>query len=94
MLTFFHLQNFKVWQNTGRINLAPLTVIFGADNAGQPSVPALRYRLFNGLIETLSTKLERNAAGQLELKATGYKPARTVDKLWPLSANGFASAKA
>jgi len=73
MLTSFHLQNFKVWQDTGRINLAPLTVIFGADNAGQPSVPALRYRLFGGFIEALSAKLERNAAGQLELEATGYK---------------------
>lgn len=177
MLTFFHLQNFKAWQDTGRINLAPLTVIFGAnsagksslghwllalkqtaqstdrrralhlgddralvdlgafadclhghdltrelefslrwrvsggvvvsdpltaqrlrgdelgldvalaaDNAGQPSVRALRYRLFDGFAETLSVKLERNAAGQLQLEATDYKLVRTVGKPWPLDA--------
>lgn len=38
MLTSFHLQNFKAWQDTGRINLAPLTVIFGANSAGKSSL--------------------------------------------------------
>lgn len=177
MITSFHLQNFKAWQDTGRIQFAPLTVIFGANSAGksslghwllalkqtaqstdrrralhlgddrtlvdlgtyrdclhghdlgrdmsfslrwsepgglevldplseqsnlgdqlaldvslatsesgQPEVRALRYRLFDGLTETLSAKLERKNGGKLELECTGYKLVRTVGKPWPLDA--------
>jgi predicted ATPase len=177
MLTSFHLQNFKAWQDTGRIRLAPLTVLFGANSAGksslghwllalkqtaqstdrrralhlgddrslvdlgtyadclhghdlsrdlafslrwresqgmevadplsdqvirgdqlgldvtlaanesgQPELRALRYRLFNGLTEALSAKLERKEGGKLELEATGYRLVRTVGKPWPLDA--------
>jgi predicted ATPase len=175
MLTSFHLENFKAWQDTGRIRFAPLTVIFGSNSAGksslghwmlalkqtaqstdrrralhlgddrslvdlgtyaeclhghdldremsfslrwqepggmrvddplteegtegselgldvrlganavgQPEVRALRYRLFDGLNETLSAKLERQANGKLELSATGYKLVRNVGKPWPM----------
>jgi predicted ATPase len=175
MITSFHLQNFKAWRDTGRIRLAPLTVLFGAnsagksslghwllalkqtaqstdrrralhlgddrslvdlgtyrdclhghdlsrpldfslrwslperltvtdplttqrflgtelgldcsltaDAAGQPMVQALRYRLFDGLAETLSVNLERQEGDRLELETTGYRLARTIGKPWPL----------
>jgi hypothetical protein len=164
MITSFHLQNFKAWRDTGRVRLAPLTVLFGANSAGksslghwllalkqtaqstdrrralhlgddrslidlgtyrdclhghdlsrrldfslrwslpkrltvtdplsgatrtgtelgldcamaadtteQPEVRALRYRLLDGLNETLSVNLERGSTNQLSLTATGYK---------------------
>lgn len=38
MITSFHLQNFKAWRDTGRIPLAPLTVLFGANSAGKSSL--------------------------------------------------------
>ncbi|MCK9511223.1 MAG: DUF3696 domain-containing protein [Pigmentiphaga sp.] len=38
MLTHLHIQNFKAWQDTGAIRLAPLTVIFGANSAGKSSL--------------------------------------------------------
>ncbi len=38
MLTSLHIENFKVWKNTGDIRLAPLTVIFGANSAGKSSL--------------------------------------------------------
>jgi predicted ATPase len=38
MLTSFRLKNFKAWNDTGRIALAPLTIIFGANSAGKSSL--------------------------------------------------------
>jgi predicted ATPase len=38
MLTSLHIKNFKAWQDTGKIRLAPLTVIFGANSAGKSSL--------------------------------------------------------
>lgn len=38
MLTHLHIRNFKAWKDTGRIRLAPLTVIFGANSAGKSSL--------------------------------------------------------
>ena len=38
MLTSFHLQNFKAWQDTGRVRLAPLTILFGANSTGKSSL--------------------------------------------------------
>lgn len=38
MLTSLHIKNFKAWQDTGAIRLAPLTVIFGANSAGKSSL--------------------------------------------------------
>jgi len=38
MLTHLHIRNFKAWKDTGRIRLAPLTIIFGANSAGKSSL--------------------------------------------------------
>ncbi|MCK9504770.1 MAG: DUF3696 domain-containing protein [Porticoccaceae bacterium] len=38
MLTELRIQNFKAWNDTGIIRLAPLTVIFGANSAGKSSL--------------------------------------------------------
>ena len=38
MLTSLHIKNFKAWRDTGKIHLAPLTVIFGANSAGKSSL--------------------------------------------------------
>jgi len=38
MLTSLHIKNFKAWKDTGKIPLAPLTVIFGANSAGKSSL--------------------------------------------------------
>ena len=38
MLTSLRIQNFKSWQDTGPVRLAPLTVIFGANSAGKSSL--------------------------------------------------------
>ncbi|WP_089724848.1 AAA family ATPase [Candidatus Thiosymbion oneisti] len=174
MITSLHLQNFKAWRDTGRIRLAPLTVLFGVNSAGksslghwllalkqtaqstdrrralhlgdnrslidlgtyrdcvhghdlsqpldfslrwslpdqmrvtdpltrrqflgaelgldgslganaaeQPEIRALRYRLFDGLTETLNVGLEHTADDQLDLEAAGYRLVRTVGKPWP-----------
>lgn len=41
MLTRLRLQNFKAWEDTGEVRLAPLTVLFGANSAGKTSIPQL-----------------------------------------------------
>jgi predicted ATPase len=41
MLTRLRLKNFKAWQDSGDIRLAPLTVLFGANSAGKTSIPQL-----------------------------------------------------
>ncbi|EAR20260.1 AAA family ATPase [Nitrococcus mobilis] len=38
MLTELRIKNFKAWKDTGRVRLAPLTVIFGANSAGKSSL--------------------------------------------------------
>ena len=38
MLTELRIQNFKAWQDTGTVRMAPLTVIFGANSAGKSSL--------------------------------------------------------
>lgn len=38
MFTSLHIRNFKSWQDTGEIRLAPLTVVFGANSAGKTSL--------------------------------------------------------
>jgi predicted ATPase len=38
MLTEMQVKNFKAWRDTGRIRLAPLTVIFGTNSSGKSSL--------------------------------------------------------
>ncbi|KAA8981903.1 DUF3696 domain-containing protein [Halospina sp. K52047b] len=38
MLTEFRLQNFKAWQDTGPMRMAPLTILFGANSSGKSSL--------------------------------------------------------
>lgn len=38
MLTHLHIKNFKAWQDTTDIKLAPLTVIFGPNSSGKSSL--------------------------------------------------------
>lgn len=38
MLTGMRLQNFKAWRDTGDLQLAPITVIFGANSTGKTSL--------------------------------------------------------
>ena len=41
MITRLRFKNFKAWQDSGDIRLAPLTVLFGANSAGKTSIPQL-----------------------------------------------------
>jgi predicted ATPase len=38
MFTHLRIKNFKAWKDTGKIRLAPLTVLFGANSAGKSSL--------------------------------------------------------
>lgn len=38
VLSSLHIENFKGWKDTGKMKLAPLTVIFGANSAGKSSL--------------------------------------------------------
>jgi predicted ATPase len=38
MLTELQIKNFKAWKDTGKVRMAPLTVIFGANSAGKSSL--------------------------------------------------------
>ena len=38
MITELSVQNFKSWENTGRLQIAPLTGFFGANNSGKTSI--------------------------------------------------------
>ena len=38
MITEFSTQNFKSWQDTGKLQFAPLTGFFGANNSGKTSI--------------------------------------------------------
>jgi hypothetical protein len=41
MLTRLRFTNFKAWEDSGAIRLAPVTVLFGANSAGETSLPQL-----------------------------------------------------
>ena len=41
MLTSWRIKNFKAWQDSGPIKLAPLTVIFGENSVGKSSLGQL-----------------------------------------------------
>ncbi len=41
MITRLRFRNFKAWQDSGDIRLAPLTVLFGTNSAGKTSIPQL-----------------------------------------------------
>ncbi|MFA4917541.1 MAG: DUF3696 domain-containing protein, partial [Syntrophales bacterium] len=56
MLTSIQIKNFKAWKDTGKIRLAPLTVIFGANSAGKSSLGHLLLALKQ---TTLSTDRRR-----------------------------------
>lgn len=38
MLTGLHIRNFKAWKDTGPVELAPLTVLFGSNSSGKSSL--------------------------------------------------------
>lgn len=38
MLRKLHIQNFKGWKDTGMIDLAPITVLFGSNSSGKSSI--------------------------------------------------------
>jgi predicted ATPase len=38
MLTRLRIQNFKAWQDTGEVRLAPITVLFGSNSSGKSSI--------------------------------------------------------
>lgn len=38
MLTRLRLKNFKAWEDTGDVELAPLTILFGANSSGKSSL--------------------------------------------------------
>jgi predicted ATPase len=52
MLNSLRIKNFKAWRDTGSIRLAPLTVIFGANNAGKSSLGHLLLALKQTALST------------------------------------------
>ena len=38
MLTKLRIKNFKAWNDTGDVRIAPLTVLFGSNSAGKSSL--------------------------------------------------------
>lgn len=52
MLTELQIKNFKAWQDSGPIRLAPLTVIFGVNSSGKSSLG----HLLLALKQTVSTR--------------------------------------
>ena len=38
MLKKLRIQNFKIWEDTGEIDLAPITLFFGANSSGKSSI--------------------------------------------------------
>lgn len=56
MLTHWRIKNFKAWQDTGPIKLAPLTVIFGENSVGKSSLGQLLQALKQ---TTISSKVEQ-----------------------------------
>lgn len=41
MINHLRIKNFKAWQDSGDIRLAPLTLLFGTNSAGKTSIPQL-----------------------------------------------------
>lgn len=60
MLTRLRLKNFKAWEDSGEIRLAPLTVLFGTNSAGKTSIPQLLL-----LLKQTAQSPERQRALQL-----------------------------
>lgn len=52
MLTSIRLKNFKTWDDTGNVRLAPLTVIFGPNSAGKSSLGHLLLALKQTALST------------------------------------------
>lgn len=52
MLTELRLENFKAWQDTGPMRLAPLTVIFGTNSSGKSSLGHLLLALKQTMLLT------------------------------------------
>lgn len=51
MLTSLRVRNFKAWQNTDQVRLAPLTIFFGVNSAGKSSLG----HLLQGLKQTVES---------------------------------------
>lgn len=52
MITHLRIKNFKGWQDSGDIRLAPLTLLFGTNSAGKTSIPQLLLMLRQTLEST------------------------------------------
>ena len=52
MLTQLRIKNFKAWQDTGEMRLAPLTVVFGANSSGKSSLGHLLLALKQTVLST------------------------------------------
>lgn len=52
MITSLHIKNFKAWEDTGTVRLAPLTVIFGANSTGKSSMGHLLLALKQTAVST------------------------------------------
>ena len=54
MLEQLRIQNFKGWQDTGEVQMAPITLFFGANSSGKSSIGQflmMRKRSFSPEIE-------------------------------------------
>ena len=56
MITEFSTQNFKSWQDTGKLQFAPLTGFFGANSSGKSSI----LQILLMLKQTTEQSLESN----------------------------------
>src|SRR5699024_4654302 len=66
MLTSWRIKNFKAWQDSGPIKLAPLTVFFGENSAGKSSLGQLLLALKQSAQpDKLSTPLDFGNAQSL-----------------------------
>ena len=52
MLTRLQIKNFKAWQDTGQMRLAPLTVVFGTNSSGKSSLGHLLLALKQTVLST------------------------------------------
>ena len=52
MLTRLQIKNFKAWQDTGQMRLAPLTVVFGTNSSGKSSLGPLLLALKQTVLST------------------------------------------
>ncbi len=52
MLTHLQIKNFKAWADTGKVRLAPLTVLFGANSSGKSSLGHLLLALKQTALST------------------------------------------